>query len=1078
VKVDRTGLAAEFDAERLFEDFEAGWSSDALESISSLVASWPAERQCAVLGELVRLDLELRTGAGLKPRLEDYLDRFDLLKQDEDVLAGVVFEHFRLQCESGLKPDPVAYQQQFGVDTRSWQRATQSRRGAEVSAEKTGETCEPAIGKGLGTGGAGQPAPFALAQQLPEPAQRDADGFPVVPGLFAGHELVGVLGEGAFSRVFLARQGDLARRFVTLKVTREASDEPDCLARLQHTSIVPIYSVHRDGPLQAICMPFLGSLTLADLVGQLPRDGIKVISGRELISTAAARWLETRRDAGGPESVSAIALAREAARPVRALGSSTQRATRVDPDSVEARFEAIGDRSFGETAAWLFRQLAEGLEHAHNQGIVHGDIKPANILIGDDGHPLLLDFNLARKSGEGASGFVGGTLAYMAPEQLRGYDHGLGGDERSDLYSLGLVMHELLAGQRAFPDRSGTLAEVISSMVSDRAGKPPSLHGVRPAIDRDLCQILAKCLEHDPAQRYPSAAALVEDLRRREEFLPLRTAEDRSPWHRMKKWTRRHPRVASLGSVITVAAVLLGLALAGWLVRGRQLERIAAREASAEFVSRLQRQALPLTGLGLPETMKDSALLDLKETLAANEASEPQQLERSARFQSLSGKDRQQERRSVATTWFLMAERLLDQANRMMPGPGTELLDEAARLNEIARQIRQGLDDSPAIEFQSARLNALKAGRELPATSGQELALNIADADPADIRLTAIELVRRREFGPAVEFLRRWVKAEPDDAGAWLLLGNAEAGSGRLADAEAAFGICLALDDSLEIARFNRGLARRDRGDIAGAIADFGEAIRINPLEPGSRLNRGQLRLASGDAKGALVDFDEAIKLGTADTRVWYYLTRAHRALGNESSAAESAQRFLEEEPANTEGWALRGFVRHQAGDLDGAMNDYGRALELEPTLQSALQSRANILAEQKNQPAAAIADLDRIVAARPGDPVALVTRGVLHARIGDRAKAHADAEAALQLSQAGDTLYRAAGVYALTSQLEPADRDRAIALIAAALLRDPAAVEKYWADDRDLEPIADDEGLKQLREWVAKMRELSVPKQ
>ncbi len=1007
VNHDQTDPVADLDAEQVYEEFEQGWSTMSLSQLIGLVAAWPEEGRATLACELVRIDLELRTRAGLQPKLEDYRQQFEWLWRDLNFRSAVAFEHFRLELEAGRKADPDEYRQRYGVDTTGW-----------PVPSSAGE--QPAVAGIVRDSGHSRLEPAAL-----EPAARDPDGFPVVPGLFAGHELVGVLGEGAFSRVFLARQGDLARRFVTLKVTREASDEPDCLARLQHTGIVPIYSVHREGPLQAICMPFLGSLTLADLVSQMPREGIKAASGRELVSTAAARWLETRRDRGGPASVSAIALAREAARPPRVqradgLGSSPAGQVRV-----EDRFVALGDRSFGETAAWLFRQLAEGLEHAHGQGIVHGDIKPANILIADDGHPLLLDFNLARKSGAGAAGIVGGTLAYMAPEQLRGYDHGLGGDERSDLYSLGLVMHELLAGRRAFPDRSGTMTEVIATMVSDRSGQPPSLEEVRPAIDHDLGQIVGKCLESDPGRRYPSAAALVEDLRRREAFLPLLTAKDRSPWHRVRKWTRRHPRVASLGSVITLAAVLLAAALAGLFARQSRLDQIAAMDSSSEFVRVLRKDQLPLTGIGVPESMVNRALLQVRETLAGYDAMAPDQLENATRFKLLPDAQKETERRAATTAWHLI---------EATGGPSAE-----------------------------SAVWQKKAG---------------SDADDLDFWILATEDLRSREFGRAATGFEAWLNDHPDDAGGWLQLGNALAGMRELADAEAAYRMCLKLDDSIEVAWFNLGRAYQDRGEGEQAINAFSAAIGINPLEPASYANRGQLRLASGDSQGAISDLGEAIELGAADTRVWYYLARAHRAVGNEADATRAAQRFLDEEPASADGWALRGFVRHQSGDLDGALNDYGRALELEPALQTALQNRANIFAEQKNQPADAIADMDRIVATRRRDPLPLVTRGVLHARMGERAKAHADAEAALQLSQTGDTLYRAAGIYAQTSLSEPADRERAIALIAAALLRDPATVEKYWADDRDLKPLADDQELQKLKAWVAEMHAMSSPNQ
>src|SRR5262249_9142922 len=156
---------------------------------------------------------------------------------------------------------------------------------------------------------------------------------------------------------------------------------------LQHTNIVPVYSVHRTGPLQVLCMPYFGATTLAVVVREL----------RQLPAPPSeGRW----------------------------LFELLQRCS--EGDSGTRAFPPVSG-SFLAAVLGLAARLADGLAYAHERGVLHQDLKPANVLLGDDGTPMLLDFNLAHDSAIRAgagSDLVGGTLPYMAPEHLEAFRDG------------------------------------------------------------------------------------------------------------------------------------------------------------------------------------------------------------------------------------------------------------------------------------------------------------------------------------------------------------------------------------------------------------------------------------------------------------------------------------------------------------------------------------------------------------------------------------------------------------------------------------------------------------------------------
>ena len=236
-------------------------------------------------------------------------------------------------------------------------------------------------------------------------------------------------------------------------------------------------------------------------------------------------------------------------------------------------------------ASALVAAVAEAVHVAHLSGIVHRDLTPANILLTPDGTPKVTDFGLARRVQEdGGITLTGrpiGTPSYMAPEQARGDNRAIG--PTTDVYALGAILYELLTGRPPF--RGETVAATLQQVLTGEAVPPTRLN---PRIPRDLQTICLKCLSKDPARRYPSARALVDDLGRFERGEPI-AARPLGRGERLVRWARRHPSQAAA----LAATVLLALAAAGaigWLI-GQRTQTVRAVKANLEAAVRLQQQS-------------------------------------------------------------------------------------------------------------------------------------------------------------------------------------------------------------------------------------------------------------------------------------------------------------------------------------------------------------------------------------------------------------------------------------------------------------------------------------------------------
>ncbi|HZT80642.1 MAG TPA: protein kinase [Gemmataceae bacterium] len=230
----------------------------------------------------------------------------------------------------------------------------------------------------------------------------------------------------------------------------------------------------------------------------------------------------------------------------------------------------IGPRA----AAELVAQVADALDYAHRHGVIHRDLKPSNIMLDQDGRPHLMDFGLAKRDGDDTpltlDGEVLGTPAYMSPEQARGEAHKV--DGRGDVYSLGVILYELLTGERPF---QGNRRMLLLQVLEDEPRPPRRLC---PEVPRDLETVCLKAMAKEPPRRYATGRDLADDLRRWLAGEPIK-ARPVGRAERLWRWCRRNPVPAGL-----LLAVTLGPAIGLWHLSSLsdQLVKESALESAAQ----------------------------------------------------------------------------------------------------------------------------------------------------------------------------------------------------------------------------------------------------------------------------------------------------------------------------------------------------------------------------------------------------------------------------------------------------------------------------------------------------------------
>jgi len=323
-------------------------------------------------------------------------------------------------------------------------------------------------------------------------------------------------------------------------------------------------------------------------------------------------------------------------------------------------------------AAELVAAVADALQYAHERGVVHRDVKPSNIMIGDDGKPCVMDFGLAkREAGEitmTIEGQVLGTPAYMSPEQARGEGHSV--DGRGDVYSLGVVLYELLTGELPF---RGTQRMLLHQVLHDEPRPPRRLND---SIPRDLNTICLKCLRKEAARRYESAAALADDLRRFLAGRPI-VARPVGRLERAARWVRRNPVLAGMTAVV-VLALLAGTGVStGFGIAERQQAELAKKNEAAAIA---KGNELATANDDLKHSRDDLKLTveDLKRSRDELETTLAQSLLRPLGLQNAFN------RRVTEPEWEALWELATNRRGRL----GYRFVEEASRTPATSRQLR------------------------------------------------------------------------------------------------------------------------------------------------------------------------------------------------------------------------------------------------------------------------------------------------------------------------------------------------------------------------------------------------------
>lgn len=443
--------------ESALEAFLTAWNDGGIPNLSDYLESCDPAMQQRLIVELIKVDLEQRWQRGLRRVIEDY--RSDINNLDQYITAPLIFDEYHIRRQAEDEVSQADYFKRFPTHAAELQRLF----GMDPAMRSTV----------VGNADASQKLTILPGDQI--------DDF----------DLLLRLGQGAFATVFLARQRSM-QRLVAVKISANHGHEPQTLAQLDHNNIIRVYDQRTlpDRGLRLLYMQYAAGGTLAGVIKfmrALPSD----------------QW-------NGQAYLKAIDSALH------------ERGESIPSESTVRR--KIAAMTWPQVVAWVGSQLGQALDSAHRKGVLHRDLKPANVLLTTEGVPKLADFNISFSDnieGSSPAAYFGGSLAYMSPEQLEACNPGHSRqasdlDGRSDQYSLGILLAELLTGKLPFDDR--TICRPwelrLAAMTQlRRSGLDSSRIQLSDGVETGgLDQVLSRCLEPQTERRFATGLDLAREL--------------------------------------------------------------------------------------------------------------------------------------------------------------------------------------------------------------------------------------------------------------------------------------------------------------------------------------------------------------------------------------------------------------------------------------------------------------------------------------------------------------------------------------------------------------------------------------
>lgn len=700
----------------------------------------------------------------------------------------------------------------------------------------------------------------------------------------------------------------------------------------------------------------------------------------------------------------------------------------------------------------LARDVVRAVQYAHQEGIIHRDIKPGNILIDASGRPYVTDFGLAKEAeaNKSRTGKVVGTPAYMSPEQARGEAV----DARTDVYGLGATLYEMVTGRPPYEGRS--VVEILSAVAQEDSVSPKK---VRPEVPWEVEAIISTAMARDVRRRYQTAGEMADDMDRYLRGEPI-LARQAGLGYRIRKFVSKHPwLVASVVLVVALVAYLFN----DWRAARKKFEQAERETDPARRLVLYQEAAAWIA----EAASKAQAMEGAVKADAAHAQKYQKGLEEWAKVGALVRAGRVQEAKRAAAK----AREQFEQANANVEKAAAHhmigrCLQIEGRLADAQKSWERALMLDAAYEPAVLELAKLLMGeyflaRGLPGVTLNEGAVEFSALPPETeeqaslrgraeqllVKLTGaseghfgagLRLMGRGEYPGAAKAFAAYTTAEAWDAEVHTLYAVCQYFVRNFAEAAEAAGKAIALEETA--GRYHwRGLARQARGDLDGAIADYTKSLELNPRFDGAYMNRGLARQAKGDLDGAIEDFGRAIAINPKLDAAYLNRANARQTRGDSAGAFRDYDKAIEVNPKLYEAYTGRGVARHSQGDLDGAIQDHTKALELNPRYADALVNRG-IAWKDRRDPDRAIEDFNRALEIHPRHARALTNRANARLAKGDLDGAIDDHSKALEINPRLVEAYYNRG----NARRDKGDADGAIQDYTRALEINPRFLEAY----------------------------------